>query len=134
MAARRILLTIAAFSLALSCTVAISWFVFGREMPIGSPLSALARPWIYISQALMAVPIGLFAPRWVGPAATQGRMLLLIFAAWVGEPILLTALGTFVANELTPLVAWYYWLIATGGPMQPIAALVGGLAAASWRG
>ena len=37
--------------------------------------------------------------------------------------------GTFVANELTPVVAWYYWLLATGGPMQPIALAIGALLA-----
>jgi hypothetical protein len=133
MTSRRTLLAIGALSLALSSTVAVSWLVFGREMPIGNPLSALARPWIYTSQALMAVAIGFVAARWIGSAAMRGRIVLLMFAAWIGELVLLTAFGTFVANELTPVVAWHYWLIATGGPMQPIAALIGGLAAARWR-
>jgi hypothetical protein len=118
-------LAIVALTLALSSTVAISWLVYGREMPIGDPLSALARPWIYISQVVMAAAIGFAAARWVGAAISGTQLVLLMFAAWMGELVLLTVFGTFVANELTPMVAWYYWLIGTGGLLQPIAATVG---------
>jgi hypothetical protein len=75
----------------------------------------------------MAIAIGFVAARWIGSAATPGLIVLLMFAAWIGELVLLTVFGTLVANELTPLVAWYYWLLATGGPLQPIAASVGGM-------
>jgi hypothetical protein len=31
-----------------------------------------------------------------------------------------------VANELDPEIAWYYWLVATAGPIQPAVAFSGG--------
>lgn len=40
--------------------------------------------------------------------------------------LVLTAGGTLLANELHPEFAWFYWLIGTGGPIQPAAAAVGG--------
>ncbi|HKO32392.1 MAG TPA: hypothetical protein VJY85_01475 [Candidatus Limnocylindria bacterium] len=124
----RILLVIGVLTLALSSTVAISWLAFGRGMGTpGDPLSALERPWIYVSQALMAVAIGFVAARWLGSALMRGQIVLVMFVAWIGELILLALFGTFVASELTPAVAWYYWLIGTGGLMQPMAASVGGV-------
>jgi hypothetical protein len=33
--------------------------------------------------------------------------------------------GNFVANELDPEIAWYYWLAATAGPLQPMVGIVG---------
>jgi hypothetical protein len=36
----------------------------------------------------------------------------------IGEPI--------VANELDPAIAWYYWLAATAGPLQPVVAFSAG--------
>ena len=49
-----------------------------------------------------------------------------LVAAWVGEGVVLTILGApLVANELDPEIAWYYWLVATAGPLQPIAGIGG---------
>lgn len=52
-------------------------------------------------------------------------MGFLILVSWIGEVVVLTLGGSILANELVPTVAWFYWLIGTGGPMQPIAAIVG---------
>lgn len=125
MTRRTWLIAIVAVTLALSCAVAISWLTFARQMPVGDPFSALARPWIYVSQALMAAATGFVTARVLGSAVTRGQLAVVMFSAWIGELVLLTVFGTLVANELTPLVAWLYWLMATGFGMQPLAATAG---------
>jgi hypothetical protein len=83
MTRRRWLLAITAVTLAFSCAVAVSWLGFGRSMAIGHPLSALARPGIYLSQAVMAGIIGLAAVRWLGGAArSSSEIAVLALAAW----------------------------------------------------
>lgn len=90
----------------------------------------LSWPWIYGSQALMAAGIGALIGRNVSGA---GRWIAFVIAAWLAELVALTLGGTLLANELVPGAAWFYWWVGTGGPVQPAAAVAGGLAARSWR-
>ena len=50
---------------------------------------------------------------------------LAVLAAWVGELLVLFFAGTLFAGELVPEVSWFYWLIGTGGPLQPAAVILG---------
>jgi hypothetical protein len=43
---------------------------------------------------------------------------------WLGEYLVLAS--GLLADELNPLNAWFYWLLATAGPVQPVAAWLGG--------
>jgi hypothetical protein len=49
-----------------------------------------------------------------------------MLSGWIGEGIVLTLIGGLIANELNPLNAWWFWLVATAGPMQPLVAILGG--------
>ncbi len=118
--------TLVLLTLALGTTVAASWLVFGGRAAFGGPARVLEQSWpaIYGSQALLAALCGLWVGR-IEPSAV--RMLTLVFGAWLGELLALTLGGNLLANELDPPVAWFYWWMATGGPLHPVAASVGGL-------
>jgi hypothetical protein len=117
-------------TLGMGLAVTVSWFGFGRGDSYGlEPLDVLTqrRLWIYGSQFLL---IGGFLH-----ALTRTRLKGLsavtlwasVTSAWLLEGVVLTVIGApLVANELDPHVAWYFWLVATAGPLQPVAAFVGG--------
>ena len=118
--------TLVLLTLALGTTVAASWLVFGGRAAFGGPDRVLEQSWpaIYGSQALLAALYGL----WVGRVEpSRVWMLTLVTGAWLGELLALTLGGNLLANELDPPVAWFYWWMATGGPLQPVAASAGGL-------
>jgi len=117
---------VAGTTLALGFTVAISWFLFGGATAFRGPLAVLGESWplIYGAQAALAAVVGWLLVGAVR-ALTPGRLTAVIAAAWVGEWAVLFVAGTVLANELTPNVAWFFWLIATGGPIQPLAAIAG---------
>ena len=120
--------TLVLLTLALGTTVAASWLVFGGRAAFGGPDRVLEQFWpaIYGSQALLAALCGL----WVGRVEpSRVWMLTLVTGAWLGELLALTLGGHLLANELDPPVAWFYWWMATGGPLQPVAASAGGLLA-----
>lgn len=119
---------LALLTLVLGASVAASWLVFGGRAAFQGPDRVLRESWpaIYGFQAaLAAIALFVFARR---QAVTIGarRLLLLVVGAWLGELLVLTAGGTLLANELDPDIAWFYWLIGTGGPIQPAAAAIGG--------
>ena len=127
---RNHLATAVGLTLGLGTTVALSWFVFGGSVAFRGPLPALADAWplIYGSQAVLAFALGVV----LGSVTTLDRssvVAVIVLAAWVGEWVVLLVAGPLFANELVPGVAWFYWLIGTGGPMQPLAALGGAFAA-----
>lgn len=118
---------VVALTVVLGGTVAVSWLAFGGSASFRGPIRALEDSWplIYGSQALFAAIVGFVAAPFL--AGTFGRRgaVLAILAAWVGEFFALFFGGTLLAGELVPEVAWFYWIIGTCGPLQPIAALVG---------
>ena len=118
---------VVATTLGLGLTVAVSWFLFGGTAAFRGPFVALRDSWplIYGSQAVLAGVVGWLLVRSLRPA-TPGRAVSVIGAAWIGEWAALFVGGTLVANELTPGIAWFFWLLATGGPIQPLAAIGGG--------
>ena len=119
--------TVLALTLILGATVAISWLAFGGSAAFRGPIRALEDAWplIYGSQALFAAVVGFVAAPFLARAFGRRGAVLAILAAWVGEFFVLFFGGTLFAGELVPEVAWFYWIIGTAGPLQPIAALVG---------
>lgn len=122
--------SVAATTLFMGIAVTISWMAFGRGDPYGlgpDDMLTQQRLWIYGSQFLL-IGAGLYAlartwfRRW-----SAVTLLASVTLAWLLQGLLLTVLGErLVANELDPPIAWYFWLVATAGPLQPIAAFVGG--------
>ncbi len=113
--------------------VVISWMTFA--LPFG-PLSdsfgldpeSLIRPrrlGIYATQFTLVAVLGfVVGSRWLpgvrAPALASGFAL-----GWVLEGVVLTVIGApLVANEIAPDRAWYYWLVATAGPLQPVVAFL----------
>lgn len=125
----RTVIALVQLTLVLGLTVAVSWLAFGGRAAFGSPDRALRDSWplIYGSQAVLAA-IGLliFARRERGELGPR-RLAGLIVSAWLGELLVLTLGGNLIANEIDPDTAWFYWLMGTGGPLQPLAALAGGV-------
>jgi len=118
---------VAALTVVLGGTVAVSWFAFGGSASFRGPIRALEDSWplIYGSQALFAAIVGFLAAPFLAREFGRRGAVLAILAAWVGEFFVLFFGGTLFAGELVPEVAWFYWIIGTAGPLQPIAALVG---------
>lgn len=121
--------TVAVLTLGMGIAVTISWFAFGRGDPLGlepEHMLTLRRLTIYGSQFLA---VGAFVFTLVRTRLTAWSPVTLwaaVTSAWLLEGVVLTVIGPVVANELTPAVAWYFWLVATAGPLQPVAAFVGG--------
>lgn len=113
-------------TLALGATVAVSWIGFGGTDAWQGPDRVLERSWagIYGSQALLAALIGhRLSPR----IPSLLGLVAVVTGAWLGELVALTLFGNLLANEIDPTVAWVFWWMGTGGPVQPVAAVVGGL-------
>ena len=126
---------IAILTLGMGFAVVVSWYAFA--LPFG-PLTdsfgldpaSLLRPGrlgIYALQFALVAAFGFVMARsWLSGLSTTA--LARSFAlAWLLEGVVLTIIGEpLVANELDPIVAWHYWLVATAGPLQPAAAFIGG--------
>ena len=125
----RRLLILVLLTLVLGTTVAMSWLIVGGTRAFQGPDRVLSESWptIYGSQALLAgLALFLFARRQAWALRPQ-TLVILVVGAWLGELLALTAGGQLLANELDPEVGWYYWLMGTGGPIQPAAAVTGGI-------
>lgn len=121
--------SVSTLTIAMGVAVAVSWLWFGR----GDPLSlephhmlTVRRLAIYGSQFLGIAAFVFLMVRLQLRAWSAVKLWAEVSVAWLGQGVVLTLIGTFVANELTPIVAWYFWLVATAGPLQPIAGFVGG--------
>jgi hypothetical protein len=126
-----------ALTLGLGIAVAISWFAvalpFGLVDSFGLDLESMTRPRrlaIYALQVALVAGIGFAAGgRWLSGLSVRALAATVVLA-WVLEGAVLTIIGDpLVANEIDPDRAWYYWLVATAGPLQPIAAF-----GAAWVG
>lgn len=126
--------SIAVLTLALGTTVAVSWFVVGGSAAYRGPMPVLRESWLPLFglESLLAAGIVFAFVSWTGERSDR-RLVTLVIGAWLGQLLVLTFGGTLFAGELGPGVAWFYWLIGTGGPTQPIAGLLGGFAAIRLR-
>ena len=118
-------------ALGMGVAVAIAWSTFFRSLDsYGLDLGDMLQPprvAVYATQFLL---VGAFfyvlARRWLrGTSSTS--IAVGAGTAWLLEGLVLTLIGEpIVANELDPAIAWYYWLSATAGPLQPMVAFLGG--------
>jgi hypothetical protein len=119
-----------AMTLGMGLAVTVSWFAFGRGDSYGlEPLDVLTqrRLWIYGSQFVVIGAFLYALTRTRLQAVSAVTLWASVTSAWLLEGVVLTVIGApLVANELDPHVAWYFWLVATAGPLQPVAAFVGG--------
>ena len=108
--------------------VAVAWLAVGGSVAFRGPLRVAAElgPLLYGVQAFLTAVLAfaLFRTAWRDSNALEVGVLVAL--AWVGEAVVLTFFGWLLADELDPPVAFYYWPIATGGPTQPLAGLIGG--------
>jgi hypothetical protein len=122
--------SVAVMTLGMGVAVTISWMAFGRHDSFGlepHDLLTQRRLWIYGSQFLLISAYLYALTRGSLRALSAVTLWASVTSAWLLEGVVLTVIGEpLVANELTPLVAWYFWLVATAGPLQPLAAFVGG--------
>jgi len=119
--------TVLALTIALGATVAISWLAFGGTAAFRGPLRAIEASWplIYGSQTSFAGVLGFISAPFLVRSFGHRGAVLAILAAWVGEFFALLIGGRLLANELVPETAPLFWIVGTGGPLQPIAAILG---------
>lgn len=121
---------IALLALALGLTVVFSLFLVGGSMALRGPhVVQQSWPVVYGIQALLAAAVGYALVRFGAPGLDARRLLALVLAACVAELAVLLIVHPLLANELTPVSTVVYWLMATGGPLQPVTAYAGGLLA-----
>lgn len=123
--------TVALLTLGMGLAVTISWFAFAARVQVydfaPETVFTPARLAVYGSQFLMVAAIGYVVARRRMRGLTTRALVVIVTAAWIGEGLVLTLIGEpLVANELNPTIAWWYWLVATAGPLQPMAGVVGG--------
>ena len=123
-------LTVAILTLGMGLAVTVSWFAFGRVDSYSLDPAAMVTPsrlLVYGSQLLLVAAFLYWQARGRLRGASPALLAVLVTAAWLGEGVVLTIIGEpLVANELDPEIAWYFWLVATAGPLQPSAAFAGG--------
>ena len=126
----RSLLAFLGLTLALGATVVASWAAVGGTEVWNGPWHAFRTSGliVYAVEVLLAAAVTFVFVHLVPRRPTPGRLLLPVGAAWIGELAVLLLIGPLLANELEgPYVATFMWIIGTGGPVQPIAAVIGGL-------
>jgi hypothetical protein len=115
-------------TLGLGATVAVSWFVFGGSAAFRGPMRVLEDSWpiIYCAEAILAAAGTFWFVRMAEPLSPR-QLIAYVMAAWVDEWLVLLVGGRLFSGELVEEASLFYWLIGTGGPIQPIAAALGGL-------
>jgi hypothetical protein len=128
---RRQLATIGLLTLGMGTAVTISWLAFAARIQVydfsPTTIFSVSRMAAYGTQFLLVAALVYVVARRRLPGVSFGSLIGIVTAAWVGEGLVLTIIGEpLVANELDPSVAWWYWLVATAGPLQPVAGVIGG--------
>lgn len=111
-------------TVALGFSLAFAYFLVGGQLALRGPY-ALARSWplIYPLMALFAAVVGATFGRLSGRRLTAGSIALLVLLGWIGEYFVLAS--RILADELDPVSSLGFWVMATGGPLQPAAAVLG---------
>jgi hypothetical protein len=118
-------------TLLLGATVGLAWGVAGGSIAFRGPYWALAEHGlaIYGLVAILAMAITSVAFHRFGRGLSLPTGALVVVAAWLGQGLVLYVGGRLIANEVTGVVAGLFWLLGTGGPIQPLAAVAGVLLA-----
>lgn len=116
----------AVLAVLLGVLTAISFYVVGGRLALQGPY-VLELMWylIYPVEAAVVAAVMVVLGWMLGRRLGWLSLVAIVLAAWIGELLILGS--GLIADELVGFVAVYYWLLATGGPLQPIAAIVGGL-------
>lgn len=70
--------------------------------------------------------LGFAVGRWWLTGASAASLAILVLAAWLGL-LVASLLAPVLAGELSLVHGPYIWLVATGGAIQPMAAVLGAL-------
>ncbi|HVM31159.1 MAG TPA: hypothetical protein VM305_10385 [Candidatus Limnocylindrales bacterium] len=121
----RLIVLAAALTAFLGASVAASFLVVGGPMALRGPV-ALQEAWapIYGLIAVSAAVVGYLLGRPVRRHLGYFEFGVAVAGAWIGEYIVLAS--SFLDNDLNPFNAVHYWVFATAGPLQPLAALARG--------
>ena len=123
----RTLPRIIGLSLALGASVVVAWLAVRGASVFRGPGPFLDSSWLltWALQAGLAAAIGFGVGRWWGSGVSRSSLAIIVMAAWAGELVVVTVLAPFLAGELSRVHGPGLWLVATGGPIQPLAALGG---------
>lgn len=129
--------SVAILTMGMGTAVAASWLAvvlpFGLVDSFGLDPESMTRPRrlaVYALQFVLVGGIGYAAGRRWPLGRSVSPLAGTLALAWVLEGVVLTVIGArLVANEITPDRAWYFWLVATAGPLHPAMAFLG-----SWIG
>jgi peptidoglycan/LPS O-acetylase OafA/YrhL len=108
----------------------LSLFIVGGSVALRGPF-VLQHSWpiVYGIQAILAAALLYVVTRYGAPWLGAMALVAMVLAACVSELVVLLIIHPILADELTPGSTLFYWLLATGGPLQPVAACIGGLLA-----
>ncbi len=125
----RTLVRIVSLTLALGATVVVSWLAVRGVSVFTGPGPFLDSSWwvVWAIQVGLAGIVGLIVGRTWGRESSAGRLAALLLAAWVGELLVVALLTPILSDDLRLFHAPWVWLVATAGPVQPLAAIVGAL-------
>ena len=123
-----------ALTLALGATVVVSWLAVRGMSVFTGPGPFLDTTWwvVWAIQVGLAGVVGLIVGRTWGRRSSAGRLAALLLAAWVGELLVVALLTPILSDDLRLFHASWVWLVATAGPLQPLAAIVGVLVGRDW--
>jgi hypothetical protein len=124
----KILLAAVAWTLLLGfLSTAAAFYIVGGQLALQGPY-VLVREWprIYALVVVLAVAIG-FVVGGFGASWPRRRLAIVIVGGWLGEYLVLAVVGATSISELNPLTALGFWVLATAGPAQPLAAWLGAL-------
>jgi hypothetical protein len=118
-------------TLLLGTTVGLAWGIAGGTTAFRGPYRALAEDGvaIYGLVAVLAMAVTFVVFGRFGRGRSLPASALVVAAAWLGQGLVLYLGGWAIANEVTGDVAALFWLLGTGGPIQPLAAVAGVLLA-----
>ena len=128
---KRHVASVGLLTLGMGLAVTISWFAFAARFQVFdfAPTTVFtpSRLAVYGSQFLLVAAVAYVVARRRLRGLSIWPLIAIVTAAWLGEGVVLTVIGEpLVANELDPAIAWWYWLVATAGPLQPMAGVAGG--------
>lgn len=114
-------------TLVLGAAVVISWLAVRGPSVFTGPGPFLDGTWFvtWAIQAGLAAVVGVVIGRRWGDLTSLPTLVLIVLAAWVGELVVVTALAPFLAGELSIGHGPVLWIVATGGPIQPLATITG---------